>query len=289
MASEHIDNTSYDYLVAALLGAVQGAGEFLPISSSAHLIVARWLLGLEDTSLNGMAYDVALHMGTTGALIPSTWREWVEVEQTSEKPWATRARLVWVLGVASAPGAVAGYLLDDLAETSFRSPLLVAGTLATVGVLLDLADHRGSQSRMVEELCTRDALVVGLAQACALVPGVSRSGATIAMSRALGLRRDQATRLSFLMALPIITGAMAFKLKDVDASEIRGPFILGVVVSGGVGAAAIRFLLRYLADHAHSFRPFAVYRLLLALLIVVISLKRSGAAGSRRKQIKISK
>ena len=263
-----------DYRSAAALGLVQGLGEFLPISSSAHLIIAPWLFGFEESALNNLTYDVALHLGTTVALVAFFWRDWLRLALAAPRPRSTDGKLFWLLAVASVPGAVAGYLLDDLASTSFRSPLLIAGTLSLMGVVLYLADRYSSQRRGMEHIGPREALSVGLAQALALVPGVSRSGATMTIGRMLGLRRESAARFSFLMAVPITVGALLFKLKDLDLDAVNGPFVLGIVVSGVVGALSIRFLLSFLNRRSNSFLPFVIYRLALAALILIVYLSR---------------
>lgn len=265
-----------DYRVATALGIVQGLGEFLPISSSAHLIIAPWLFGFQESALNTLTYDVALHLGTTIALLAFFWRDWVRLTLSATRPRTHDGKLFWMIALASIPGAAAGALLDDLASSTFRSPLLIAGTLAAMGALLYLVDHLAPQRRTLETVDGKDALVVGLAQAVALVPGVSRSGSTITFGRILGLRRDAAARFSFLMAMPITLGALLFKLKDLDPAAINGPFLLGVIVSFFIGALSIRFLLNFVNKRSNSFLPFAIYRWGLAALIVIVYLLRRG-------------
>ncbi len=263
-----------DYRVATALGIVQGLGEFLPISSSGHLIIAPWLFGFEESSLNTLTYDVALHLGTTVALLAFFWRDWLRLALAAPRPTSEDGKLFWMITLASVPGAVAGYLLDEIASTTFRAPLLVAATLAAMGAVLYIADRMGGQRRTLGDVGSSDAVSVGLAQALALIPGVSRSGSTMAMGRVLGLRRDAAARFSFLMAAPITVGALLFKLKDLDPAAINGPFVLGIAVSGVVGALSIGFLLNFLSRRSNSFLPFVVYRLGLAALIVVVYLLR---------------
>ncbi|MDQ5854444.1 MAG: undecaprenyl-diphosphate phosphatase [Chloroflexota bacterium] len=265
-----------DYRTATVLGLVQGVAEFLPISSSAHLIVAPWLFGFEGSALNTLTYDVALHLGTTVALLVFFWRDWLQLGLAALRPRSNEGKLFWLLVIASLPGAVAGYFLDDLASTTFRSPLLIAGTLASMGVLLYLADHYAGQRRTIDNIGARDAVAVGIAQAVALIPGVSRSGSTMAMGRVLGLRRESAARFSFLMAVPITTGALLFKLKDLEPASVTGPFMVGILVSGVAGALSIRFLLNFLNKRSNSFLPFVIYRLGLAGLILVVYLLRRG-------------
>ncbi len=265
-----------DYRAATVLGLVQGLGEFLPISSSAHLIVAPWLFGFQDSALNTLTYDVALHLGTTLALLAFFWRDWLRLALAASRPRSADGKLFWLIAIASVPGAVAGYFLDDLASTSFRSPLLIAATLASMGVLLYVADHFARQRRSVEDITARDAFAVGIAQAVALIPGVSRSGSTMTMGRMLGLHREAAARFSFLMAMPITAGALLFKLKDLHPASVNGPFLVGIAVSGVVGALSIRFLLNFLSKRSNSFLPFVIYRLGLAAIILVVYLLRRG-------------
>ena len=202
---------------AIVLGIVQGLGEFLPISSSGHLIVVPWLLGWPD---HGLAFDVALHLGTLAAVLFAFAGDWVKLISSGVRcllrgrPFAEpEARLLWLLALASIPGAVAGLLLDEWAETVFRSPALVATTMAVMGAVLFAADRRVSASGpAAEQVSLRDAVLVGLAQALAIVPGVSRSGATIIAGRFLGYRREEAARFSFLLATPITAGAALVKV-----------------------------------------------------------------------------
>jgi len=261
--------SSLAYRQAGALGLVQGLGEFLPVSSSAHLIVVPWLFGWGvDRRFNTLTYDVALHLGTTLALLSFTWRDWLRLTRAAGLPHSSDGRLFWIIVVASAPGAIAGYLLDDFAASAFRSPLLIAGTLAAMGVTLYLADCFSPQTRAIDSIAARDACALGLAQALALVPGVSRLGSTMTMARALGFRRDAAARLAFLMAMPITAGAMLFKLKDIKPADVDGPFVAGIMVSGVSGALSIRLLQDLLSKGPHSMLPFALYRCALAGLIL---------------------
>ena len=191
-------------------------GEFLPISSSGHLIVVPWLMGWPDS---GLAFDVALHLGTLAAVGFAFWRDWLRLLQgglrglVSGRPLADAdARLLLYLALATVPGAVAGLLLDKWAETVFRSPALVSVMMALMGVVLWLADRRAGSVAEGEVVSLRDALLIGLAQALAIVPGTSRSGATISMALFLGHRREAAARFSFLLALPITAGAALVKV-----------------------------------------------------------------------------
>jgi undecaprenyl-diphosphatase len=266
-------------LEAIVLGLVQGLGEFLPISSSGHLIVVPWLLGWPPHSL---AFDVALHLGTlvaVGAAFASDWRRLLSAGLRGVfrgRPLAEAdSRLLWLLALASIPGALAGLVLDDWAETVFRSPALVATTMALMGGVLWWADRRRGTSRTVS---ARDGILIGLAQALAIVPGVSRSGATISMGLFLGYEREEAARFSFLLALPITFGAAVVKVPALlretsDATAV----VLGMVVAGVSGFLAIRFLLSYV--RTRDYRPFVYYRLLFSLLVLVVLLARRANLG----------
>lgn len=259
-----------EYRVASVLGVVQGLGEFLPISSSAHLIVVPWLFGWDDPDsfLSSQTYDVALHMGTLLALLGFFWRDWLGLLAHAHRPRTEQGRLFWLLAVASLPGAAIGFALDQLAEDYFRDKyLVIAATLAVMGVVLYLVDRRAGREDGLERVTWGTALLIGFAQTLAFIPGVSRSGSTMTMGRALGLGREAAARFAFLMSMPITAGAGLLKLGDLDADALGLPsFWLGIGVSFVVGVLAIGFLLSYLKRN--SFLPFVVYRLVLACVIV---------------------
>jgi undecaprenyl-diphosphatase len=268
---------------AVVLGILQGLGEFLPISSSGHLIVVPWLMGWPDS---GLAFDVALHLGTLAAVAFAFWRDWVRMIGAglrglrAGKPLADPdARLLWYVALATLPGAVAGKLLDSWAETVFRSPALVALMMALMGVVLWLADRRaGSAADAPDAIPLRDALLVGLAQALAIVPGTSRSGATISMALFLGQRRESAARFSFLLALPITFGAALVKVPDLlRSSADTAPVVLGMVAAAVSGLLAIRLLLAYV--RVRDYKPFVYYRFAFALLAWCLLLARSAHLG----------
>lgn len=267
---------------AALLGILQGLGEFLPISSSGHLIVLPYLMGWPDS---GLAFDVALHLGTLAAVAFAFWRDWLRLLSgglrglRSGRPHADPdARLLLYLALASVPGALAGLLLDDWAETVFRSPALVALMMAAMGVVLWLADRRAGGPEGGEVVSLRDALLIGLAQALAIVPGTSRSGATISMALFLGHRREAAARFSFLLALPITAGAALVKVPDlVRGGAELGPVLVGMLAAAVSGFLAIRLLLRYVRTRTYA--PFVVYRLLFAAFVWGVLLLRNASLG----------
>src|SRR5579863_9021799 len=255
---------------AIILGAVQGLTEFLPVSSSAHLILVPWLMRWEDP---GLAFDVVLHLGTLLALLVYYWREWLDMGMSVVDGRPLPRRLLYLLIVASVPGAIIGVLLEKQAETIFRSPILIACTLAVMGVALWAADWIGSKKRKIEDIGLLDALLIGLSQALAIIPGVSRSGATITTARILGLERADAANFSFLMATPIIAGAGLLEARKFFHSGLTPQLGLGFTASAVFGLIAIAGLLSYV--RMHTYRPFAIYRIALAILVVVVALARA--------------
>jgi undecaprenyl-diphosphatase len=255
----------FSYQIAVTLGLVQGLGEFLPISSSAHLILTPWFLGWPDP---GLTFDVALHVGTLVAVAVYFWRDWIALLSAAPRPRTPDGRLFWLLILGAIPGGIVGILLDNLAESALRSPLLIAGTLTLMGLVLLAADRWGRRDRALHDIGPADAMLIGVAQALAIVPGVSRSGITIAMARARGIERADAARFSFLLGSPIILGAALFKLRHLADTPgvISGPFFAGIATAAVVGALSIGVLLRYLR-HA-GLGIFVIYRLLLAGLVV---------------------
>lgn len=262
---------------AIVLGLVQGLGEFLPISSSGHLIVVPWLLGWED---HGLAFDVALHLGTLVAVVAAFARDWWILLGSGircllrGRPFAEReARTLWRLALASVPGALVGLFLDHWAETTFRAPLLVAFNMAFLGLVLLLADRKASVGGGAE-VSTRHAVFIGLAQAAAIVPGVSRSGSTISAALFLGYERAEAARWSFLLATPITLGAVLVKVPKLLAAGGGGAVLAwGMATAAVAGFLAIVFLLRFV--RTSSYRPFVYYRWAFAAVVVAVALARS--------------
>jgi undecaprenyl-diphosphatase len=260
-------------LRAAVLGVLQGAGEFLPISSSGHLIVLPFLMGWPDS---GLAFDVALHLGTLAAVAFAFWRDWLRLLKGGLRGLVAGrlladpdARLLVYLALASLPGAVAGLLLDEWAETVFRSPALVSLMMALMGAVLWLADRRAGSVAEGEVVSLRDALLIGCAQALAIIPGTSRSGATISMALFLGHKREAAARFSFLLALPITAGAALVKVPDLLASGVElTPVLVGMLTAAVSGLLAIGFLLRYV--RTRSYAPFVWYRFAFTTLVLAV-------------------
>lgn len=253
------------------MGIAQGLTEFLPVSSSAHLTLLPWLFGFEDP---GLAFDIALHAGSFAAILVALRSDWVGIAKGLGRPGRTfEKRLALFLVVTSVPGAVVGYLLEDQAATVFRHPLLVAATLAAFGVVLWAVDRFIESADPMESMTGRRALLIGLAQAFAIVPGVSRSGATMTAGRALGLSRESAARYSFMAALPIIFGATLFGLRDVSfAAMLKADWVLGFVTSAVSSFFAMRLLLAYVKNR--SFAVFLHYRLALSAVVVAVAILR---------------
>jgi undecaprenyl-diphosphatase len=256
----------------ALYGAVQGLSEFLPISSSAHLTLLPWFFGWEDP---GLGFDVALHVGTLVAVLWYFWRDWWTLATgTLASLYGGRllgnrdAEIFWRLVVATIPAALIGMALEHQAEEAFRAPALIGTTLAGVGLLLYWSDKRPESRHGLEAIGWTDALWIGLAQAAAIVPGVSRSGITITTSRFLGVDREASARFSFLLSTPIIAGAALVKVKALAEAMHDPAGIVALLASAVLGFAAIGGLLRYV--RGRSYTPFVVYRLVLAALVFVL-------------------
>ena len=259
-------------LQAAILGLVQGLGEFLPISSSAHLVLIPWLFKWNDP---GLTFDIALHIGTLIAVAIYFWKDWLKlITKGLTDVRSTEGKLFWYLVAATIPGAVVGFLLEKKAETIFREPVLIATMLILLGVLLYWADRRGVKHIEMNHITFRTSLFIGLSQALAIIPGVSRSGITMTMGLLMGLTREGAARFSFLLAAPIIFGAALVKLPFLvsNPSILTINFIIGILVSFVIGILSIGFLLRYV--QTNNFLPFAWYRFILGSLVIVIVLMR---------------
>jgi undecaprenyl-diphosphatase len=261
-----------DIFQSVILGLVQGLGEFLPISSSAHLVLVPWFFDWEDP---GLTFDIALHAGTLVAVVLYFWRDWVAIiGKGLTKPKEREGRLLWYLVAATLPGAAVGYALEHAAETVFRNPVLIAIMLMTLGAVLYFADQKGSKQVEVEGISLKTALLIGLSQALAIIPGVSRSGITMSAALLMGMTREGAARFSFLLATPIIFGAAAVKLPKLiaDPSMIDLPFLVGTAVACVSGLAAIGLLLRYVRKK--TFLPFVWYRFAFGALVLAVAFIR---------------
>jgi len=257
---------------AVILGLVQGLGEFLPISSSAHLVLIPWFF---HWTYQGLAVDVALHLGTLVAVVAYFWRDWLNLLLGAVKGSHTlEGRLFWYLVLASLPGAVFGYLLESWAETVFRTPVLVGAMLIFLGLILYWADRKGAKKFGIDRIGFWQSLIIGLSQALAIIPGVSRSGITMTAGLFTGLTREGAARFSFLLSVPIIFGAGALKVPDLAAHPemVDLSFFVGVFVSIVTGIVGIGFLLRYVKTR--DYLLFVWYRFLLGALVFLVVLLR---------------
>lgn len=266
-------------LQALVMGLVQGLTEFLPISSSGHLIIVPALAGWKDPFIDSLEFSVMLHMGTLLALLVYFWRDWLVLIPAFFMAIRDRSladdplrRLAWLLAVTTVPAMIVGVLFNDFIEANVREPGLVAILLVVGAIIIWIADRWGGQDRGMESLTFPEAFGVGAAQALALFPGISRSGISISAARFLGLDRESAARFSFLMSAPIIAGAGAWEtLKLIRgqgsvAVEIA-PLAVGMLTALVAGLAAIHLLLRWVSHHPLTI--FVVYRLVLAAIVVV--------------------
>lgn len=260
---------------AILLGIIQGITEFLPISSSAHLILARAFFGWEAPPELGLAFDVALHVGTLMAILLYFRTDVVAMVRAVPTAWTASppdaGRLVQLIAVGTVPIVIVGSLFTDTVEAVVRTPAVAAGALAVGAVAMLVAERLGSRTRSESSLRWTDALAIGCAQAAALIPGMSRSGSTIALGMLLGVRRDAAARFTFLLAIPAMLAAAGKESLELAELQVTGDlvllFLVGIVVSALVGYFTIKYFLRFLARHRLD--GFAVYRLALSAATVI--------------------
>lgn len=257
---------------SVVLGIIQGIGEFLPISSSAHLILLPYLFGWQESSL---AFDVSLHFGTLLAVVVVFFRDWWDlfigaIGNFKSKKKSTEGKMFWYLVVATIPAALAGLLLDDIIESFFRNQIwLIALFLALMGVFIYAGDkwsskHYKGKEVSFEDITLKQAFLVGCSQAFAVFPGFSRSGTTILAGRLMGLEKEAITKFTFLLSVPIIAGATILKVGDL---ALNSEIIIGIVTSFVVGIISIKFLLSYIKKH--DFSVFAFYRVVIAIIVYI--------------------
>src|SRR6185312_5539850 len=258
---------------ALVMGIVQGLTEFLPVSSSGHLIIVPWLFGWDDPFITSLAFSVMLHLGTLVALLVYFRADWARLVPAGFAAIRDRSlagdkdrTLAWLLVAATIPAAIVGALFSDVFEEQIRHVGLVALTLVIGGVIMWLADHLGARTKGIEDVTFPIAAGIGVAQAIALVGGISRSGISISAARFAGLDREAAARFAFLMATPITAGAILFEAVKLATGEAgvaveTGPLVVGLIASLGSGIIAIRFLLGYL--RTRSLDVFVLYRFVL--------------------------
>ncbi len=256
---------------AVILGIIQGIAEFLPISSSAHLILIPYLVGWEESTL---AFDVALHFGTMIAVLTFFFKDWWNlfigaINDVKAKKQTTNGKMFWYLIVATIPAAIAGLLLDDLIETVIRNKIwIIALSLAIMGLLIYLGDKWASRhykkETKFENITLKQAIIIGISQAFAVIPGFSRSGTTILAGRLQGISKEAITKFTFLLSVPVICGATILKVGELTFTK---EVIIGIITSFAMGILTIKFLLNYIKKH--DFSIFAFYRVLLALIIFI--------------------
>lgn len=263
-------------LEAILFGTVQGLTEFLPVSSSGHLLLLHSITNFQ--LVDDQAFDVALHLGTLVALLAFFWRDilrfikagWDWIRHPVRTASIDQKMVGWLV-VGSIPAVIAGVTLESYTETTWRSPMLAASALVVAGLVLWIVDVAQKGQKETEELSWWRSLIIGVGQAIALVPGVSRSGATIITGRLLGLSREAAARFSFLLSIPIIAGAGAKKTMDLAnlnlTTDQSMEFLLGGLAAAVVGYFAIRILLRYISRHSYAI--FAIYRIAVGIAALI--------------------
>ncbi|MFA6184106.1 MAG: undecaprenyl-diphosphatase UppP [Parcubacteria group bacterium] len=273
-----------DLLQSITLGIVQGLGEFLPISSTAHLVSVPFFTHWKDP---GLAFDVALHAGTLLAVVIYFWQDWVEIFKNGVLPRSYNKKcegrdralacsynknILWLLMIGTIPGAVIGFFLESYVETIFRSPYIIAFALAFFGLVLFLLDKYALGKRQLDKINIKDVLIIGLSQAVAIIPGVSRSGATISAGLAMGLDRVSAARFSFLLSTPIIFGATLTKIPELMKAGISSEILMGIIFSAFSGYVAIKYLIKFVENY--SYKTFFWYRLVLAIIIIGVAVMR---------------
>jgi undecaprenyl-diphosphatase len=272
---------------ALIMGLVQGLTEFIPVSSSGHLILVPWAMGWKDPFINSLAFSVMLHMGTLVALILYFWRDWLtlipaglaSIRDQSLRDEPDR-KMAWLLVVATIPAVLVGPLLTDTIESWVREPARVAAMLCVGAAILWLADRWGSKVRDMDSMTFGGALVIGVAQVLALVPGISRSGVSIAAGLFEGLTREAAARFSFLMATPVVAGAGLWEARKLLTGEAGVQpetrlILIGFLAAATSGVFAIHFMLEFLKRQ--SVTVFVVYRVIAASVVFVILLSPHGA------------
>ena len=264
---------------AILLGIVQGLTEFLPVSSSAHLTLIPWFFEWDIPE----SFDIALHFGTLLAIGLFFFKDWVQLikggyNQLVKKKITRDGTMFWYIVIATIPGGMIGFIMDKFMEDILTKPIIIALTLSIMGIVLYYVDKRAKDKTDYEHLNLRQTFIIGISQALAFIPGVSRSGITMTTGRALGLKREAAARYSFMLSAPIVLGATIFKLGDfieffsVASSTGIIAFILGVLTSFIVGMIVIKCLLQYLKKS--DFEVFAIYRVVIGIIVIIALISR---------------
>jgi undecaprenyl-diphosphatase len=263
---------------AVVLAIVQALTEFIPVSSTAHLVLIPWLFGWKD---GGLTFDVALHAGTLVAVIIYFFRDWLQIigqafglNIGSDPDLKQNRNLLWLLAVGSIPIGIFGYLFDKQADTTWRQPYVIGTMLIVVGIVMWIAEKRRIGSKSMSTIQMSDSVAIGLAQAVSVIPGTSRSGATISAGLFRNMTRETAARFSFLLSTPAIAAAVAKKAWDIHKeggipADMKMPIVVGIVVSGILGAIVIAFFLRYL--RRSSLMPFVYYRIVFGIIVIALA------------------
>ncbi len=260
-------------LQALILGIVQGLTELLPISSSAHLYIIPWVLGWTNSATFNEAFeafDVALHAGTLLAIVLFFFKDWIKLivggyKQVVKKEKTFEGKMFWYLVIATIPGGAIGFLLDKFLEDALTTPIIIGIALIVMGIILYVVDKYSKSEVEYKDMTFKQTFLIGLSQALAFIPGVSRSGVTMTTGRLLGIKRESVAKYSFLLSTPIVAGATLYKLKDFVVSV---PFFVGILASFVVGVLVIKFLMNYLKKG--SFKGFAIYRVIVGIAIILL-------------------
>lgn len=260
-----------------ILGIIQGLTELLPISSSAHLNIIPWLFGWFDQPGFKEAFegfDVALHFGTLLAIGIYFFKDWIGLikggyNQVVKKKSLAEGKMFWYIVLATIPGGIIGFILDKFVGDNLTKPLIIAIALIVMGIILYIVDKKAKNIIDYEQMTLKQTFLIGLSQALAFIPGVSRSGITMTTARTMGIKREAAAKYSFMLSAPIVLAATVFKLKDFVFSL---PFFIGILISFIVGIFVIKFLLNYLRKG--SFKGFAIYRVIFGIIIIAVLIMR---------------
>ena len=268
-----------EILQIIILGIVQGIAEFLPISSSAHLIIFRDIFGIGSFLIgkNEMSFDIALHFGTLLAILVFFFKDFIAMikDGFTKGTNTTSGKMMWYVIIATIPAAIFGVLLEDKIDELVRSNyVLICAALSIMGILLYLGDKYNEESKTMDNMTLKDAIIIGCSQVCALIPGFSRSGTTIAASRFLKIKRSEAAKFSFYLSAPVIGGAVLLKILKGDMLALitynTSAFVIGVIVSFIFGLLCIKFLLKYLKTHDYNI--FMWYRLIMSIIALTVLL-----------------
>ncbi len=260
-----------EIIQSLILGVVQGLTELLPISSSAHLNLIPWIFKWDIPA----SFDVALHFGTLLAIAIFFFKDWINLikggyNQVVKKEKSTEGRMFWYIVIATIPGGIIGFILDHIVGESLgEMPLLIAIALIVMGIILYIVDKKAPSNTKYENMTFKQTFLIGLSQALAFIPGVSRSGITMTTGRLMGVDRSSTAKYSFMLSAPIVLGATLYKFKDF---VFNLPFVVGVLSSFIVGLLVIKFLLQYLQKG--SFKIFAIYRIIVGIAIIILFMTR---------------